>query len=641
MRTSTTSLSAIVTVAVLLFASPSASAQTTWYVDDDAAGDPSPGDPAISDPLEDGSLAHPFDAIQEGIDAAGPTDEVVVLDGTYTGVGNRDIAVTAALVGIRSQSGPEVCVVDCEQAGRGFLFDGADASGVVLDGFTVMGGMVAASGGGVHCVNDASPTIANCIITGNSTELHGGGVCGDTFDATLTLSNCTISGNSASAGGGVYGMDVTISNCTISGNAAASGGGVYGWGLTISGCTIVGNAADRDGGIHSLESANITDCTITENTALTYVAGISLSCTSGWTTIERCTISRNVVEGTEGSGGGVTQYCGDLKMIDSVIADNECGFTGGGLNAMGSGTLKFVRCSFLRNSAGGGAGAYLTARGGVFRRCVFADNVATFGSGAAAYCFSNSSPEFSNCIFTGNSSFVHGGAIRCFWSSNPAILNCTFAGNSANDSGGAVCVGEDCDGVRISNCVLWDNMAAHGEELALIEENVGVEVSYCDVRGGSEGVYVEETGTLNWLGGNIDADPFFAGPAGGDYRLTGASPCIDAGDNDVVPADVTTDFDGLPRFIDYPTVADTGNGTPPIVDMGAYEFGIGDLNCDGVVNLFDVDAFVLALISAQNGVPEDYYAVYAECDILFADLDGDGSVNAFDVDPFVGMLVGD
>jgi hypothetical protein len=39
-------------------------AQITWYVDDDAPGDPGPGDPTISDLNEDGSAEHPFDAIQ-------------------------------------------------------------------------------------------------------------------------------------------------------------------------------------------------------------------------------------------------------------------------------------------------------------------------------------------------------------------------------------------------------------------------------------------------------------------------------------------------------------------------------------------------------------------------------------------------
>jgi hypothetical protein len=34
---------------------------------------------------------------------------------------------------------------------------------------------------------------------------------------------------------------------------------------------------------------------------------------------------------------------------------------------------------------------------------------------------------------------------------------------------------------------------------------------------------------------------------------------------------MTTDLDGESRFVDDPTVVDTGNGTAPIVDMGAYE----------------------------------------------------------------------
>ena len=60
----------------------------------------------------------------------------------------------------------------------------------------------------------------------------------------------------------------------------------------------------------------------------------------------------------------------------------------------------------------------------------------------------------------------------------------------------------------------------------------------------------------------------------GDLRLGPTSPAIDAGDNDalveLVPY-VVTDLVGNPRFIDVPTVPDTGDGTPPIVDMGAYE----------------------------------------------------------------------
>ena len=63
----------------------------------------------------------------------------------------------------------------------------------------------------------------------------------------------------------------------------------------------------------------------------------------------------------------------------------------------------------------------------------------------------------------------------------------------------------------------------------------------------------------------------FVDEAGGDLHLQPGSPCIDAGDNSA-PALPTTDIDEDDRKIDDPTVPDTGNGTPPIVDMGADEY---------------------------------------------------------------------
>ncbi len=62
---------------------------------------------------------------------------------------------------------------------------------------------------------------------------------------------------------------------------------------------------------------------------------------------------------------------------------------------------------------------------------------------------------------------------------------------------------------------------------------------------------------------------------------------------------------------------------------------IGDLNCDGAVNAFDIDPFVLALTD-----PAGYAAGLPECDRAAADVNGDGEVNAFDIDPFVALLSG-
>jgi hypothetical protein len=62
---------------------------------------------------------------------------------------------------------------------------------------------------------------------------------------------------------------------------------------------------------------------------------------------------------------------------------------------------------------------------------------------------------------------------------------------------------------------------------------------------------------------------------------------------------------------------------------------IGDLNCDGSIDVFDIDPFVLALTN-----PEAYAAAYPDCDHMLADINGDGAVNAFDIDPFVILLSG-
>src|SRR3972149_11717324 len=89
--------------------------------------------------------------------------------------------------------------------------------------------------------------------------------------------------------------------------------------------------------------------------------------------------------------------------------------------------------------------------------------------------------------------------------------------------------------------------------------------------------------------GNIGSDPLFADPPGQDYRLSAGSPCIDAGDNSAVPVDLGLDLGVRSRRVDDLATTDTGLGTAPFVDMGAYEYyRVGDTNSNGIVNLGDV-----------------------------------------------------
>jgi len=61
----------------------------------------------------------------------------------------------------------------------------------------------------------------------------------------------------------------------------------------------------------------------------------------------------------------------------------------------------------------------------------------------------------------------------------------------------------------------------------------------------------------------------------------------------------------------------------------------GDLNCDGTVDGFDIQPFVLALTD-----PDEYVNQYPNCDVMNADCNGDGSVDGFDIQPFVELLTG-
>ncbi|MBU0638534.1 MAG: hypothetical protein KKB50_06690 [Planctomycetes bacterium] len=66
-------------------------------------------------------------------------------------------------------------------------------------------------------------------------------------------------------------------------------------------------------------------------------------------------------------------------------------------------------------------------------------------------------------------------------------------------------------------------------------------------------------------------------------------------------------------------------------------FLAGDVNCDGEINGFDIDAFIVAL---QSTPPDHatYYAVYPDCHVENADCNGDGLINGFDINVFVALL---
>ncbi|MCP4453651.1 MAG: SUMF1/EgtB/PvdO family nonheme iron enzyme, partial [Planctomycetes bacterium] len=195
------------------------------YVDDDSSSDPGPNNPLVSDPQEDGSANHPFDTVQEAIDAAPFGATVRVLPGHYVGRLNllgKSITVTS-LVDIDSEEPNSLgaidqTILDGNGSGPVVTFASHEGTACVLQGFTITGG-VADAGGGILCDNSA-PMISHCLITGNqATRFTGGGV--DCYGSTAKFINCSIVGNDAARGGGGVssdrGADLFI-NCIIWGN---------------------------------------------------------------------------------------------------------------------------------------------------------------------------------------------------------------------------------------------------------------------------------------------------------------------------------------------------------------------------------------------------------------------------------------
>jgi len=223
---------------------------TDIYVDDNAPGDPGPGNPDVSDPYENGTWEHPFDAIQEAIDAADNWRTVVVLDGHYTGTGNRNIDFWGGANTLRSYNGPTNCIIDCQQLGTGFEFTSEGTSYSVLDGFTIINGYSddqGKGGGGIYCLDSSGYTIKNCVIT-NCKAWRGGAIfC---CSANPTITNCTITANESlyDDGGGIccWYSYPTITNCTISQNTGygAAGLSCYYSSPTIENCSISHNSPE-------------------------------------------------------------------------------------------------------------------------------------------------------------------------------------------------------------------------------------------------------------------------------------------------------------------------------------------------------------------------------------------------------------
>jgi hypothetical protein len=293
----------------------------------------------------------------------------------------------------------------------------------------------------------------------------------------------------------------------------------------------------------TLRSTGGPEVTIIDGTGLGPVSVVT--CNSGegsGTLLDGFTITG----GASARGGGMFNNGSSPTVIDCIFTNNFADDFGGGMYNDNGSNPSVTNCTFSGNHTAyyGGGMANMSSNPTV-TNCTFIGNSGVTGSGMANFY---NSPTVANCTFTGNTA-LNGGGMANFHNT-AMVVNCTFSRNTATNLAGAM---YNINSIpTVANCILWgDSPDEFGVSDAV--------VTYSYVQGGWPGT------------GNIDADPRFVDPDNGDYRLSLGSPCIDAGDSTAVPSSVDVDLDGDARLVDAVNYLDTGYGSGPMVDMGAYE----------------------------------------------------------------------
>lgn len=345
--------------------------------------------------------------IQDAVDMAAASDEILVSDGVYQ-VGGRSVdgsvtnrvAVTIPLV-LQSLRGPAVTVIDGGSAFRcAYLADGAQ-----LVGFTLTNGRGGWGGGGLSC-QSTNATVTNCVITAGFAAGPGGAQGG-------TLLNCVLAGNtSVISGGGAAGS--VLDHCIISNNVASNGGGVDS--SLLFNCVLTSNQASGSGG--GANNCTLTNCLVSAN------AGPPATSLSGGGGLHACVADHCVISGnTVGSaGGGALQSTLTFCLLTNNLSTNYGGGASGG---------SLTCCTIIGNTSyeqGGGV------HQGALTDCLVVSNASLLYGSGVGYS------TLTNCTVVGNRTLWNfpqgpygvGGAVFC------SLFNCILylndQANSASDS---------------------------------------------------------------------------------------------------------------------------------------------------------------------------------------------------------------
>ena len=409
------------------------------------------------------------------------------------------------------------------------------------------------NGGGLD-VSGSSVSLQECQFNANTATNHGGGV--RLLSSPLYAQNLLFAGNSSNtAGGGLYSQNdtVVLSDCQFSMNTAAnSGGGACFMTAPMSAQNVsfTNNSATDGGGLYSqTASVSLLECVFNSNMATICGGGVRLA--------DASITAQNVMFTNNSAlvGGGLESQNGSISLMECQFKSNTATSFGGGVYHYNLTEAQVKNCRFIFNESDDGNG---------------------HGSGGAYQVAGTGRTDFVNCLFTGNqalgASALGGGAILVI-SGDIDVTNSTIVNNHSALHGGAISIFDATGSASLTNSILWNNVAS--TDSIIYNGN-----------GGSASMNYSLFDANNCLpnvscgsGMIYNQDPLFIfSPSvptlAGDLRVKTSSPAINAGINDSIPPECTTDLNGLYRFFDG------------IVDIGAYEFG--DSDADGIPNNIDL-----------------------------------------------------
>lgn len=410
----------------------------------------------------------------------------------------------------------------------GGIYSGGFGGIALANGSVVQANRAGGRGGGIFVIDTNLVTIDASKILSNSAGTDGGGLA-NTNQARLVVSNSEIALNTAGAtGGGILNRDsgvLTVTHSSILTNSVGTnGGGLYNVGsgtvVSMTGSTIEANraisttsGAGLGGGVyHGSGVMAITGSTVVSNTAGREGGGFF----SG----ARLTLASTTVRENAGRAGGIRNSGGQLTLNNSQIVSNTTAASsyGGGLDSSSDSHNTIYATLFAGNT-------------GVTAGAIYAEG---------AYTITNSA-------FSDNHGGSGVGGIRAL-NGVMTIINSTISGNSGAEAGGLYVFAA----VNLNNTIIANSVG--GADCLRTGGTLNARNSL--IEGGL--TCVNGTNTNN-LTGDPALNP--------DLTLSGASPAINAGDNALIPAGVTTDLAGNARI---------QQGT---VDMGAYELAYTATAC--------------------------------------------------------------